>query len=146
MGSGNIAQDFLGRKIELLRLAQELFEVLHDGRVIEAVDDTLVRIHDEVDIAARDGLALQVELDLAVLTAKGDEDRKVAEVIEVVDDRRDAKRAHGREDDRAMEGAEVRQERRQHAEVVQRLQEPEDRKSTRLNSSHITRSRMPSSA
>ena len=61
MGSGNIAQDFLGRKIELLRLAQELFEVLHDGRVIEAVDDALVRIHDEVDVAARHGLALQVE-------------------------------------------------------------------------------------
>mgnify|MGYP006994751045 CR=1 FL=1 len=127
LGSGNIADDFLGRKIELLRLAQELFEVLHDGRVIEAVDDTLVRIHDEVDIAARHGLALQVELDLAVLTAKGDEDRKVAEVIEVVDNRRDAKRAHGREDDRAMEGAEVRQKRRQQAEVVQRLQEPDNK-------------------
>lgn len=104
LGSGNIAQDFLGRKIELLRLAQELFEVLHDRRVIEAVDDTLVRIHDEVDIAARDGLALQIELDLAVLAAKGDEDRKVAEVIQVVDDGRDAKRAHGREDDRAWKG------------------------------------------
>ena len=88
MGSGNIAQDFLRRKIELLRLAQELFKVLHDGRVIEAIHDTLVRIHDEVDIAARHGLALQVELDLAVLTAKGDEDRKVAEVIEVVDNHR----------------------------------------------------------
>ena len=78
MGSGNIADDFLGRKIELLRLAQELFKVLHDGRVIESVDDTLVRIHDEVDVAARHGLALQVELDLAVLAAKCDEDGKVA--------------------------------------------------------------------
>ena len=88
--SGDIDEAAAMSELLSVMLAQELFKVLHDRRVIEAVDDALVRIHDEVDIAARHGLALQIELDLAVLAAESDEDRKVAEVIQVVDDGRDA--------------------------------------------------------
>ena len=60
-----------------------------------------------------------------VLAAEGDEHGHVAEVIQMMDDRRDAERAHGGKEDRCVERADLQQELRQEAEVIDRLQQPD---------------------
>ena len=66
-----------------------------------------------------------LNLVLPVFAAEGDEDRQVAEVVEMVDDRRDAERTHRREEDRAVERADLKQELRQEAEIVDQLEQPD---------------------
>lgn len=74
-------------------VGQQALEVLERGGVIEAVADALVGVDGEVDVLALDEIALHVNFILPILAAEGAEDREVAEIIEVMDDRRNAERA-----------------------------------------------------
>ena len=91
---------------------------------IEAVTDTLVRVHGVVHILALHDRPVGLHLVLAVFAAERDENGQVAEIVEMVYDRRNAERAHGGEEDRAVERADLQQELRQQAEIVHRFQHP----------------------
>ena len=88
-------------------MLEEFFHVLEGGCKIEAVADALVGVDGEVDVLALDEIALHVNFILPILAAEGAEDREVAEIIEVMDDRRNAERAHGGKEDRAVERADL---------------------------------------
>ena len=117
--------DLFGRGIEPLGVGHEALEVFEDGRKIEAVADALVGVDGIIHIFVGDDGAVVLDLVLPVFAAESDEDREVAEVIEMVDDRRDAERTHRREEDRAVERADLKQELRQEAEIVDQLEQPD---------------------
>lgn len=60
-----------------------------------------------------------------VFAAEGDEDGHIAEVVQMVHDGRDAERSHGRKEDRGVERADLQQELRQEAEVINRPEQPD---------------------
>ena len=105
-------------------MLEEFFHVLERGGEIEAVADALVGVDGEVNVLALDEIALHVNFILPILAAEGAEDREVAEIIEVMDDRRNAKRAHGGKEDRAVERADLQQESGQQPEIVHHLENP----------------------
>ena len=92
---------------------------------IEAVADALVGVDRVVDVlAAHDGPVVQ-DLVFVVLAAEGDEHGHIAEVIQMMDDRRNAERAHGGKEDRRVERADLQQELRQEAEVIDGFEQPD---------------------
>ena len=76
-------------------MEEELVEILEHGGVVEAVHDALVHVDGIVHVLAGHRGAVVGDLVDPVLAAEGQEDRQVAEVIEVMMDRRDAQGAHG---------------------------------------------------
>ena len=102
-----LEDDLVQRLVEALGVLEEFFHVLEGGCKIEAVADALVGVDGEVDVLALDEIALHVNFILPILAAEGAEDREVAEIIEVMDDRRNAERTHGGKEDRAVERADL---------------------------------------
>lgn len=91
--SEQILDHFLGRDFQQSRVVHIHLHVLERGGVIIPVAHALIHDGHEVDVLALDRLALAVELDRLALGAEGDEHRQVAEVVQVMIDRRDAERA-----------------------------------------------------
>lgn len=78
-----------------------------------------------VHILADDRFALGIHFIFGIFGAEGAENGHVAEVIEMMIDRRNAQRAHGSDEQRTMEGAEFGNETGQQAEIIQRFEQPD---------------------
>ena len=85
--------------------------MLEEGGVVEAVADALVQDEFHIDVLALDDASILLHFDGTALAAKCTEGREITEVVQVVVDGGDAQTAHGGQEDRAMEGAKLQQER-----------------------------------
>src|SRR5699024_5634980 len=83
-GSEDVVEHLFGRPFELLGVFEIVFHVLEGGGVVGAVHNALVADDFVVNILVLDGLAVAVKLHHAPLGAEGEEDRQVAEVVEMV--------------------------------------------------------------
>ncbi len=118
IGLEQVFDHFLRRDFEQLGIVQILFEELERRGVIIPVANALVGHGFEVNVLALHEVAIHVQLHRLALGAEGDEQRQVAEVINVVIDRRDAERTEIGDDHGAVEGACVQQRLRDDAEII----------------------------
>ena len=103
----DVVIDHRGRLVQQLGTGQQPLEVLERGGVIEAVADALIRVDGVVDVLAADDGAVVENLIFMVLAAEGHEHWHVAEVVQVMHDRRDTEGAHGGKEDRRVERADL---------------------------------------
>lgn len=99
--------------------------MLEGGGVVGAVHNALVADDFVVHILVLDGLAVAVKLHHAPLGAEGEEDRQVAEVVEMVVYGWDAEGAEVRDYHGAVEGADPQQGHGDEVEIVHNAQDPD---------------------
>ena len=108
--SVNIVDNLCRRIIQNLRISEKLMEVLENGCVIEAVYRSFIAVECKVHISASYHIALGVQFLLAVLSAKGDKGRQIAEIIQMMHNGRNSQGTHRGKNHRGMEGTDFQQE------------------------------------
>ena len=104
-------------------MLEEIREGLEGLGVVMAVDRALVQRDLHVHQLAVDHVSVAVQLVAVALGAEGDEHREGAEVVDVVEHRAQAQRAHVRDDHRTVEGAGFDQRIGDQAEVIHHTQD-----------------------
>ena len=120
--SSLIRNNLQGRPVQLPGIPQKAVEIPQGRGKVEAVHNPLVGDKTAVHILLPHHRTVPPGLIDPPFPAKGAEHRHIAEVIEMVVNRRDPQGRHGGDEQRSVEGGKFRQKPGQEAKVVQNLQ------------------------